>query len=153
MCLREEHAGKRCVITNVGGLLVHSVDDPLELTQRARYFDTGATRDTDEGKLDFDGFLSPLALRRFAEYMHECRKQSDGELRDSDNWQKGIPQDVYRKSMWRHFFSVWEKSRAGEECITDLCALLFNVQGLLHCQVLEEQKRTVRRHEQLTEKQ
>jgi hypothetical protein len=108
-------------------------------TAKARYFATGATRDTDEGKLDFDGFLSPLALRRFAEYMHECRKQSDGKLRDSDNWQKGIPQDVYRKSMWRHFFSVWEKSRAGEECIEDLCALMFNVQGLLHCQVLHEQ--------------
>jgi hypothetical protein len=108
------------------------------VNRQARYFDTGATRDTDEGKLDFDGFLSPLALRRFAEYMHECRKQSDGKLRDSDNWQKGIPQSVYRKSMWRHFFAVWEKSRRGEQCITDLCALLFNVQGMLHEQIKEK---------------
>ena len=56
-----------------------------------RNFDTGATRDVDTNKLDFEGFLSPVVLERYAEYMHKNRVQADGNLRDSDNWQKGIP--------------------------------------------------------------
>lgn len=98
-----------------------------------REFSTGATRDTATNKLDFEGFLSPLVLRRFAEYMNKNRVQSDGSLRDSDNWQKGIPEDVYMKSMWRHFMSVWEGHRGiSDNQIEDLCALMFNVQGMLH---------------------
>jgi len=100
----------------------------------ARIFETGATRDTEEGKLDFEGFLSPLVLQRYAEYMHCHRIQSDGKLRASDNWQKGIPRNVYMKSMWRHFMDVWTehrglKSRDGIE--EALCGLLFNVMGYL----------------------
>ena len=101
----------------------------------ARTFDTGATRDTDDGKLDYEGFLSPLVIKRFAEYMHECRRQSDGKLRASDNWQKGIPQDVYMKSIWRHFMDVWLSHRDRphhQDTEAELCALLFNVMGMLH---------------------
>jgi hypothetical protein len=98
-----------------------------------RSFQTGATRHSDEGKLDFEGFLSPYALEAFARYMHHHRVQADGMLRSSDNWQKGIPKDAYMKSAWRHFFAVWKQYRAtGEVSEEDLCALLFNVQGLLH---------------------
>lgn len=107
----------------------------------ARYFETGATRDTDEGKLDYEGFLSPLVLKRFAEYMHVCRLQSDGKLRDSDNWQKGIPLSAYMKSMWRHFMAVWSDYRrgaTGKDVEDDLCALLFNVQGMLHEQLKKQ---------------
>lgn len=109
-----------------------ALSQELELKQRARYFPTGATRDTDEGKLDYEGFLSPFVLKRFAEYMHECRKQSDGVMRDSDNWQKGIPQSAYMKSLWRHFIEVWTSYREGEPSVEALCALLFNVQGMMH---------------------
>ena len=99
-----------------------------------RTFKTGATRDSDDTKLDFEGFLSPAALQAFAEYMHKHRKQADGKLRDSDNWQKGMPKDVYIKSAYRHFIDWWcehrgIKSREGLE--DALCALLFNVQGYL----------------------
>lgn len=101
-----------------------------------REFSTGATRDTDEGKLDYEGFLSPLVLRRFAEYMHMHRLQADGKLRDSDNWQKGIPQEAYMKSLFRHFMDTWlewrEKGGSGAKWEEALCAMLFNVQGLLH---------------------
>lgn len=99
-----------------------------------RYFDTGATRDTDDGKLDFEGFLSPRVLYRFAEYMHHHRHQADGVLRASDNWQKGIPREAYMKSLTRHFMELWLCWREGvDETIDDtLCAILFNVQGLLH---------------------
>jgi len=100
-----------------------------------RTFKTGATRDSDETKFDYEGFLSPLVIERFGEYMHQHRQQKDGKLRDSDNWQKGIPKTAYIKSGWRHFFSWWKAHRGykTEEDIEDsLCALLFNVQGYLH---------------------
>ena len=118
-----------------------------------RTFDTGASRDTEEGKLDYEGFLSPLVLERYAQYMHKNRVQSDGSLRSADNWQKGIPTDVYMKSMWRHFMDVWTKHRDMEdwdpiaEDVAEawasafeesLCAVLFNAMGYLH-ELLKEQ--------------
>jgi len=100
-----------------------------------RTWDTGATRDTAEDKYDYEGFLSPLVIERFAEYMHKNRLQSDGTLRASDNWQKGMPKDVYIKSAWRHFFDWWGYHRCIPKDIwveEALCGLLFNVQGYLH---------------------
>lgn len=100
-----------------------------------RKFTTGATRDDAEHKLDYEGFLSPLVLERYAEYMHKHRFQKDGEMRDSDNWQKGIPLEAYMKSGWRHFFDWWKEHRGlpSREGLADaLCGLLFNVMGYLH---------------------
>lgn len=100
-----------------------------------RTFDSGATRNVEAGKLDFEGFLSPLALKRFAQYMAKHQVQADGVVRASDNWQRGIPLDSYAKSMFRHFFEFWSAHRGLpiDESIADsLCALMFNVQGYLH---------------------
>lgn len=101
-----------------------------------RAFDTGATRDAETGKLDYEAFLSPLVLERFARYMHEHRTQPDGSLRDGDNWQRGIPRDVYMKSAWRHFFDVWSGHRgwpiARDALEVAICAVLFNLMGYLH---------------------
>ena len=99
-----------------------------------RRFDTGATRDSDDGKLDYEGFLSALVLRRYAEYMHAHRVQADGELRDSDNWQGGMPKSVYMKSMWRHFYDVWAIHRGVQDgdIVEALMALCFNVMGYAH---------------------
>jgi hypothetical protein len=100
-----------------------------------RKFETGATRDADDCKLDYDGFLSPLALERFAQYMDKHRQTPAGR-RDSDNWQKGIPLESYRKSFLRHAFDAWKLGRSGAmvgDAIEELlCAVLFNVQGWLH---------------------
>lgn len=105
-----------------------------------RYFDTGATRDSDDGKLDYEGFLSPIVIQRYSEYMHKHRLQSDGELRASDNWQHGIPKDAYIKSGWRHFMDWWMEHRgypSREGLIDALCGVLFNAMGYLH-EVLKE---------------
>lgn len=132
--------------------LLHLVDGiNRETGVTVRTFDTGATRDSDEGKLDYEGFLSPAVLGRFAQYMHKHRKQADGNLRDSDNWQKGIPRDQYMKSAWRHFMSWWWLHRQNadfapinevssipmslamrQELEESVCALLFNAMGYLH---------------------
>ena len=104
------------------------------MTNKIRQFDSGATRDTDVGKLDYEGFLSPLVLKRYAEYLHKHRIQSDGKLRDSDNWQKGIPIKEYMKSKARHFFTtwLWHRNKSIDIDIEDtLCAELFNTMGML----------------------
>ncbi len=100
-----------------------------------RKFETGATRDQDQTKPDYEGYLSPLVIERFGVYMTKHRTQSDGSLRDSDNWQKGIPLDAYMKSGFRHFHDWWMQHRgfAGKDLLEEaLCALLFNVSGYLH---------------------
>jgi hypothetical protein len=107
-----------------------------------RSFDTGATRDTGEGKLDYEGFLSPGVLEQFAKFMNMNRLQSDGNLRDSDNWQKGIPMDVYRKSLMRHYMEFWAECRHRQESrytrhsdihlMAAACGMLFNIMGYMH---------------------
>lgn len=109
-----------------------------------RKFDSGATRDTEDDKPDYEGFLSPLVLERFGRYMHRHRMQADGSLRASDNWQRGIPLDVYMKSGWRHFMAWWTEHRRYplQEGIQDaLCGLLFNVMGYLHEHLKDEEER------------
>ncbi len=103
-----------------------------EVFYPVRQFETGATRNNDTDALDYEGFLSPHVLMRFAQYMHSHRKQADGTMRASDNWQKGIPVDQYMKSMSRHFMEVWGGHREGGADEEDLCALLFNAMGMLH---------------------
>lgn len=107
-----------------------------------REFDTGATRDSEDGKNDYEGFLSPLVIEEYGNYMTAHRKQSDGNLRDSDNWQKGMERKVYIKSLFRHFMDLWmihrgygrfdkrdgHKITAKEAC----CAIMFNVMGYAH---------------------
>ena len=106
---------------------------PKELPA-VRTFDSGATRDVDDNKLDYEGFLSVAVLDRYAEYMHKNRFQKDGSIRDSDNWQKGIPRRVYMKSGVRHFFEWWRIHRglSGDAVEEALCALIFNASGYLH---------------------
>lgn len=113
--------------------------------EKMRTFDTGATRDAADTKPDYEGFLSPLVIESFGAYMHKHRKQPDGNLRDSDNWQKGFGpehQSVCVKSAWRHFFDVWKihrghkvyDSKDGHEVTLEeaCCATLFNLFAILH---------------------
>lgn len=102
-----------------------------------RQFETGATRDTDEGKVDYEACLSPLVIRLYAEYMRRHCIQADGQIRPTDNWQKGIPKEAYIKSLWRHLIDLWlwhrgfgQFARHSKE--DALCAILFNASGYLH---------------------
>lgn len=111
---------------------------------KIRKFATGATRDSDENKLEPWGFTSPLVEKAFSEYMDDHRKQSDGSLRDSNNWKKGIPLDAYWHSLSRHvldFRLLWDQfpeEAAAKDMIEALCAVKFNVDGLLHELLVEE---------------
>lgn len=103
-----------------------------------RTFESGATRDGNADKLVYEAFLSPHVLRVYAEYMHQKRQTPDG-LRDGDNWQKGIPVDVYMDSLVRHVMELWEAHRDQKadvyrnptEINDLLCAIMFNSMGIL----------------------
>lgn len=99
-----------------------------------RVFESGASRNSDEDKLDYEGFLNPAVMKIYAEYMHSHRMMEDGSMRESDNWQKGIPVDQYMKSLYRHFQDLHLNHRGyeSEQNSTDsLCAIIFNAMGLL----------------------
>lgn len=108
-----------------------------------RLFESGATRDVDVDKPEYTGFNSPLVEKRFGEYMHLHRHQADGQLRDSSNWKKGIPLAAYQQSLHRHFIDLWlhfdgfEKEAVDQDLESVLCAIRFNVNGMLH-EVLKE---------------
>jgi len=110
-------------------------------TQFIRKFETGATRDADDNKYDYEAFFCPLVLERRAAYMHKHRLQTDGSLRPGDNWQKGIPLDQYAKSEARHHMQFWKLHRGlptvdekGQPVDLEeaICAEMFNLEGYLH---------------------
>lgn len=105
-----------------------------------RIFNTGATRSSDFLRDDLEGYISPIVLDRYNEYMTKHRVQADGNIRDSDNWQKGMPINTYMKGAIRHIHHAWTRHRgfkvrdekAAANLEEDLCAVIFNAQGYLH---------------------
>ena len=115
----------------------------MEKKRVGRTFNTGAYRDNNEDKIDPEGFYNPLVVLAFCKYMQKHRLQSNGELRESDNWQKGIPKKSYAESLWRHFLDWWLEHRGYESrdgIIEALCGLIFNAQGYLFEIIKEEMK-------------
>jgi hypothetical protein len=108
------------------------------MTSPIRTFSTGATRDSVAGKLRYEGYFSPLVLRARAEYMRTHQVQADGELREPDNWQKGIPADALMDSAFRHFMDWWLAHREhGGDVQEAICALMFNAEAYLHAVLME----------------
>jgi hypothetical protein len=103
-----------------------------------RQFKSGAKRDTNEGKLEYARFLSPIVIRRYAEYMNKHRKMTDGTLREPDDWQQLFGENheqICMDSLARHFMDIWlendgYKSRDGKE--EALCAIMFNSMAMLY---------------------
>ena len=117
---------------------------PMKRQKKIRVFSTGAKRDTDEGKLDYEGFLSPEVLKIYAEYMDKHMLMRDGSRRSSDDWQKGISKEVYMKSGLRHVHDVWMEHRGYEsrEGLRDaLCGVIFNFMGYLFQDIHEEKNK------------
>ena len=114
--------------------MAHIIED----SGRLRTYSTGATRDTASGKHEPWKFTSVLVEKRFCEYMHRYRHQSDGELRDSDNWKRGIEIEDYYDSLSRHVQDLrlildgYPELAREQDAEEALCAIFFNVQGMLH---------------------
>lgn len=104
--------------------------------KKMREFDKGATRDTEQNKLDYEAFNNPLVDKRYAEYMNAHRQTANG-LRDGDNWQSLFGDehfDVCIKSLCRHTVDarLAHKGYVSEQPIEkDLCAIIFNAKAYL----------------------
>ena len=120
-------------------------EEILDQGDLMRTFAGGATRNKSDNKFAYEGFVSPHAIHAYGAYMHKHRKQADGTLRAPDNWQRGIPTEAYMDSLVRHVMDLWLLHRGGTPVDPDskepcnkkelLCAILFNVQGMLHEEV------------------
>lgn len=117
-----------------------------------RGFATGATRSSDAGRIDPEGFTNPLVEECFYNYMNKHRVQADGNLRASDNWQKGMPRESAIKGMMRHVLHLWTRHRglpvtdekAAANMLEDLAAIRFNV-GVYMWEIIRENIRTTGR--------
>lgn len=104
---------------------------------KIRIFKSGAFRNSDKGKLDHEGFLNPLVIERFSQYLDKHRVMEDGTMRDSDNWQGFFGEkhkDICMKSAWRHFLSWWKAHRGyktEEEIEDSICGVIFNANAYL----------------------
>lgn len=108
-----------------------------------REFETGANRSEVAGKPDYEGYLSPLVIERFGRYMLSHQETPAGP-RASDNWQLGIPQSEYIKSLQRHNLDLWLLHRGYKGVYTQdkgeaLCAIMFNSMGYLLTELLSTQ--------------
>jgi hypothetical protein len=120
------------------------------MLDKIRQFDSGATRDTAEGKLSYVKALSPIVLQRYVQYLDVHRKQSDGSMREFDNWKQGIPEETYLDGLGRHFVAAWllaqdypASDNHGPVTLEDsLCAIIFGASGWLH-EILKKDKKFV----------
>jgi len=79
-------------------------------------FDTGAVRDTQDGKGRFD-LLPSVAITRLAQHFENgAKKYGD------NNWRKGIPLSRYLDSMLRHAFAVLDNKNDEDH----LAAVIWN---------------------------
>ena len=109
-----------------------------------RTFASGATRSPLGDKPQYEGYLNPLVIKRYGEYMRKHQTASDGSQRAADNWQSGLPLDGCIDSAWRHFMDWWLHHReyseqAAEPLEEALCAIMFNVMSYMKT-VLEQKQ-------------
>lgn len=104
------------------------------------HFESGAIRDSQEGKEEYQEAISDLTLRRYALYMlSQAKKYGKG------NWKKGISSESYSNSLDRHLNKYRIKKNWGidiEPGVDHLSAALFNLQGLIHNEEMEKYKKS-----------
>jgi hypothetical protein len=106
------------------------------MTDKIRQFESGATRSPLGNKPQYEGYLNPLVIKRFGEYMLKHQTDSAGNRREADNWQAGLGRESLIDSKHRHDMDLWLHHRgygyAAEEPLEDaLCAIMFNTMGYL----------------------
>lgn len=111
-----------------------------------RKFSTGAIRDDDENKINYEKGLSPIVLQCYGEFMRRHNAQVDGGHRDEGNWKKGFTRQSYMESKWRHFMKTWLLhdeflfDPGYDKILESLCAEMFNTMGMMHVILLERRK-------------
>lgn len=91
-------------------------------TEEKRVFESGAKRDSNVGKIRPD-LISPLMLKSLGKVLAE-----GAEHYGERNWEKGIPQEVFKESASRHYLQ-WMNNETDED---HAAKLIFNVMGFIH---------------------
>lgn len=94
-------------------------------------FDTGAHRDTNEGKGAYN-LLPPLAIHRIAQHFQEGAKKYS-----PNNYRKGIPTDRYIDSALRHIFQYLD----GQQDEPHLVSAAWNILCCIETKALIERDR------------
>ena len=89
-------------------------------------FDTGARRDTQEGKPRFD-LIPVTALERVA-----LLYARGAEKYDAWNWSKGMPFSRFLASLLRHAFAYMRGDRSEDH----LAAVVFNALAVMHFETI-----------------
>lgn len=92
-------------------------------------FDSGAVRDTQDGKPNFLECFSPVAMWEYGMYMKGVSKRYP-----PDNWKRGIPQESALVSAERHLLQLKMETEYGvpPDGTDHAAALMFNVMVYLH---------------------
>lgn len=129
-------------------------ENPSKMEQ----YGTGATRTPSEGKLSYLRALSPAVQRRYVQYLAKHRQTADG-VREFDNWKQGMPKGRYMDSLCRHMMDAcllyfgYEPSDLSYDMEDLLCAIRFNVDGLLFELIHDHGRITPSFREQIREDQ
>lgn len=94
----------------------HSIQDMTD-TSNNRQFDSGAQRDTGDGKL----CMSLVPIKELERVMERYR--SGGAKYGDNNWTKGMPLSVYYDSANRHMMQWWQ----GDESEDHAAAVVWNM--------------------------
>ena len=94
---------------------------PVKKTGKARQFDTGAQRDSAEGKPR----MSLVPHKALQDVM--MRYLDGAEAYGENNWKKGMKNSVLYDSTMRHLMAYW----TGDDSEDHLGAALWNIMGLI----------------------
>ena len=116
----------------------HSVQKGIQSGDRV--FESGASRNSDKGKLQKDLFLDAKVIHEYCKFMHKNRKTDSGTIREGDNWKKGIPVPALMASMVRHVEDVklhhqGYHDSTEETYLDSIFGAIFNLMGLAHDEI------------------
>ena len=94
----------------------------MVIVSEVRTFESGAIRDSNKGKSRPD-LISPYMLEALGKVLAEgAEKYGD------KNWEKGMPQEVFKESAARHYVA-WMMGKEDED---HAAKLIFNVGAWIH---------------------
>lgn len=108
------------------------------MSNERRKFDTGAVRDSENGKEIYGETISWVAFRRYAQYMTSKRN-----LYGDGNFKRGLPVSCYEESFCRHLTKYMINKYEGGDLEKDqdhLAAMIFNIFGIMHEEEIAKNK-------------
>lgn len=99
--------------------------------KKIRKFKSGAVRNSNKGKIRPD-LISPYMLKALGKVMAEGAEEYGDR-----NWEKGMPQEVFKESASRHYVS-WMNNETDED---HAAKLIFNAMAWIHFRDIKIKKK------------